>query len=349
MSDADVPRAIVARAPTRLDFGGGWTDVPPYADEEGGCVCNVAIARYATARLAPRDAALPPLDAPGRRDDDTRLAAAALRRGALTDVRADVVNDFPVGAGLGGSSAAGVALAAAVAAHRGTLPPALDDAARTALAEWSRAVEVEELAIAGGRQDHYAAAFGGVLRIDFGADAGGPPARATRVPLSAATRAALEERGVLVYTGESRISGDTITAVVDAYRAREPRVLRALARMKALAVEMAAALARGDVDALAEQVAEHWTHQRALHPRITTPRIDALLDHATRAGAAGAKALGASGGGCVLLLARAGCVDAVRAAAAPFGEALAFTVDEGGVAVVPSQHVSRETTRGTPR
>ena len=45
-------RAIVARAPTRLDFGGGWTDVPPYAEREGGAVCSVAIARYATATVA---------------------------------------------------------------------------------------------------------------------------------------------------------------------------------------------------------------------------------------------------------------------------------------------------------
>ena len=89
--------SAVARAPARLDFGGGWTDVPPYSDEVGGTVCNLAVARYATVRLAPPDAALPPLDAPGRRDLDARLADAALRRAGLAGaVRAEVASMFRV-------------------------------------------------------------------------------------------------------------------------------------------------------------------------------------------------------------------------------------------------------------
>jgi D-glycero-alpha-D-manno-heptose-7-phosphate kinase len=222
----------------------------------------------------------------------------------------------------------------------GTAPPAegAPAAARDALAEWSRAVEVEDAGIAGGRQDHYAAAHGGALRLDFGAAAGGPggagaPCRATPVPLGTAARAALERRGVVVYTGESRLSGETIAAVLDAYRAREPRVSGALARMRALAAEMAAALASGDVDALGVLVGEHWVHQRALHPAIPTPRIDAIVAAGARAGALGAKALGASGGGCVLLLAADGAEGAVRAAVAPLGELLEWRVDGAGVRV----------------
>ena len=97
--------ALVARAPTRIDFGGGWTDVPPYAAEEGGFVCNVAITRYATARLAVRT----PTDPVAAPDGEHQLADTALRVAALPHVRARQHNDFPVGAGLGGSSAAGVA------------------------------------------------------------------------------------------------------------------------------------------------------------------------------------------------------------------------------------------------
>lgn len=326
---------IVARAPTRLDLGGGWTDVPPYCDEVGGHVCNVAIARYATVRLRPAGADPAPADAAGR-TSDARLAAAALRRAGLGDtVRAEVASDFPVGAGLGGSSAAGVALAAAIAAWRGTLPPGAppDAAARDALAEWSRAVEVDDAGIAGGRQDHYAAAHGGALHLAFGAAAGGRAATARRIPLSDATVAALERRALVVYTGESRISGDTITAVLDAYGARVPRVLTALARMDALAGEMADALAAGALDALGALLAEHWTHQRALHPSIPTPRIDAIVERSARAGALGAKALGASGGGCVLVLAAEGREGAVREAVAALGEPLSFTVDREGVRI----------------
>jgi D-glycero-alpha-D-manno-heptose-7-phosphate kinase len=151
-----VSRALVARAPTRLDFGGGWTDVPPYADEEGGAVCNLAISRYATATVSLGST-------PGRLHGGVKdpLVQAALRRADIAGATASVVSDFPVGAGLGGSSAAGVALAGALAALRGT-PIECSE-----LAELSRRTEVEELGIAGGFQDHYAAAFGGALLLTF--------------------------------------------------------------------------------------------------------------------------------------------------------------------------------------
>jgi D-glycero-alpha-D-manno-heptose-7-phosphate kinase len=94
---------------------------------------------------------------------------------------------------------------------------------------------------------------------------------------------------------------------------------------------MAESLGAGDIDALAALVAEQWMHQRSLHPAIPTPLIDEIIARGTNAGAAGAKALGASGGGCVLLIARDGRSDEVRSAVAPLGELLSFTVDEYGV------------------
>ena len=314
-------RALVARAPTRLDFGGGWTDVPPYTTEAGGAVCNVAITRYATATatIAGHAAARAGTASAG----DQVLVAAALRRSGLPGAEASLTSDFPVGSGLGGSSAAGVALAGALATLRGvSVEPG-------ALAQRSRATEVEELGVAGGYQDHYAAAYGGalLLTIEHGVDV-------ERIGLTPALCHALSERAVLVYTGESRISGRTISAVLDAYRAREPSVCAALARMKALAHEMAAALRAGDVDALAALVAEHWTHQRALHPSITTPRIDALMETASRAGGIGGKALGASGGGCVVLFAAEGRAAELAAAVEPLGTRLPFEIDERGFQVV---------------
>jgi len=97
----------------RVDFGGGWTDVPPYTVEEGGCVCNLAIASYArvTVRAIPngvelhadgaehRAASAASLHAKG----DASLGAAALARARLERVRLEQVSEFPRGAGLGGS------------------------------------------------------------------------------------------------------------------------------------------------------------------------------------------------------------------------------------------------------
>ena len=312
------PSSLTARAPTRIDFGGGWTDVPPFPEEEGGYVCNVAIARYATARLR-AGGARGAGDAGS--DANDALARAALRRAGLADVTLTLGSDFPMGAGLGGSSAAGVATAGAIAAWRGL------ERSRAELAEESRAVEVEDLGVAGGRQDHNAAALGGALGLRFG-----DGVAAERLPLGDRVRE-LEERCVVGYTGESRISGRTITGVIDAYRAREARVTAALRRMRALAELMADALRAGALDDLGRLVGEHWEHQRMLHPTITTERIEALVARATAAGALGVKALGASGGGCVLAVAAAGREAEVRAAVAALAEPLPFRVDESGLTI----------------
>lgn len=326
---------LVARAPTRIDFGGGWTDVPPYPEEEGGFVCNLAVTRYSTVRLAGdgEPGAASPVDG------DRRLARAALRAAGLEDVRATIHNDFPLGAGLGGSSAAGVAMMTAIAAWQATraagaglVAPEALHLDRAALAEASRRVEVEDLHIAGGRQDHYAAAFGGALALTFGADTTVRP-----LPLAGDTVTALESRCVVVYTGQSRISGDTITAVLDAYRARDRRVLHALARMKALAMSMAGALSAGDIDSLGALVGEHWEHQRALHPAITTRGIDRILEAASGAGALGGKALGASGGGCVLVIAPRGGEHAVRQAVQALATPLHLSVDLHGASWWPAE------------
>lgn len=250
------------------------------------------------------------------------LVNAALRRAAVTDVDVSLTSDFPVGAGLGGSSAAGVALAAALHRVRQLeTSPAM-------LAEWSRAVEVEELGIAGGRQDHYAAAFGGPLGITFDT---GTVVEPLEVPMAA--RTALERQCLLYYTGESRISATTISAVLDAYRDRVPRVVDALGRMAQLANGMRDALVAGDVSNLAALVAEHWVEQRALHPGITTRRIDAIEDAARAAGATAIKALGASGGGCVIVLAPDTHVESVASAVDPLAERLAWEIDDDGVRV----------------
>ncbi|HJQ21648.1 MAG TPA: hypothetical protein VJ867_14970 [Gemmatimonadaceae bacterium] len=310
-------REIVARAPTRIDLGGGWTDVPPYCDREGGFVCNVAIDRYAVVRLS---------DAPIARAtrDETPLVRATMRRAGL-DVSASVASDFPIGAGLGGSSATSAALLAAIAAWRGQ---PID---RSVIAEEGRRIEVEELGIAGGRQDHYAATYGGALALTFSTSTS-----VRRIDLSSRTRDAFCRRSVLVYTGESRISGDTITAVLNAYERGERRVLQALRRMSELAREIAVALEGADLDAVGDLLGEHWQHQRSLHSTIPTQRIDDIIAVARHAGARGGKAMGASGGGCVLLLCPDGGADAVRLAVGSLGELLDFRLDEGGVVVEPA-------------
>lgn len=276
-------------------------------------MCSIAIARYAVARVT---------TGRGNERPESALLQAVLRRARVTDIAATLTNDFPKGAGLGGSSSASAAVLGALAAWSGR---PID---RVAIAEEGRRIEVEEMGIAGGRQDHYAATHGGALALTFTTTVA-----VRRIPLPASVRRDLVASCTLIYTGESRISGNTITAVLGAYEAGERRVLDALQRMRELAMDMSTALAAGDLHALGELLGEHWQHQRSLHPSIPTPRIDEIVATAQRAGALGCKAMGASGGGCVLVMARPATTASVRRALAGLGEVIEFDLDDAGLVV----------------
>jgi len=308
-------KTVKVRAPTRIDLGGGWTDVPPYCDNEGGFVCNLAIDRYATATLSANG------EVGATSSADAPLMQAAFRRAGIAGVRGSLENDFPLGAGLGGSSAASVALLGAFAAWRD------EPWDHCQIAEEGRRIEVEELGVAGGRQDHYASTHGGALALTFSSTVD-----VRRMALSAETRADFERRSLLLYTGESRISGSNITEVLRAYADREPRVVNSLARMRTLAEEICASLEDGDLDSVGTLVGEHWRHQRALHPAIPTPLIDEIVSRAYANGALGSKAMGASGGGCVLVISAENSVERVRAAIAPLGTIVPFRIDTEGLA-----------------
>ena len=309
------------RAPTRIDFGGGWTDVPPYDVEQGGFVCNVAISRYATVQVSPLAEASAAAELVVQRDGDRALLAAVVRRYGVRGARLTLTNDFPVAAGLGGSSAAGVAAIAAALKWRN------ETRSRSEIAEASRELEVLEMGIPGGRQDHYAAAHGGALGLHFRKWIGVEP-----ITLGAKTLEELPRRCVVMYTGESRISANTITAVMSSYREASSQVRAALQRMRDLALDMVPALASGDLDTLGRLVGEQWTFQRSLDPAIPTPLIDRMIDTAMKNGAIGSKALGASGGGCVLMIAATGREDDVRAAVRDLGTEITYSIDNSGVA-----------------
>ena len=306
-------RRLVARAPTRIDFGGGWTDVPPYPAEHEGFVCNIAITRYATATITP-----------GTDDRRVPLVSAALRRAAVTGSCIALENDFPLGAGLGGSSAAGVTLAGALAAWRG------ESLSRVDLAERSRTTERSDLGIAGGSQDHYAAAFGGALGLRFRPGA----IDVEEIAISDQLGADLTRRCLLWFTGESRISAQQIQVVVDALGRSDARVLGLLDGMKRCAIASADALRRGSLDDLGRLVGAHWALQRELHPSITTSTIDAICERAYANGALGCKALGASGGGCVIVIAGDDGADRLRPAIGDLATPLDYALDSGGFTVL---------------
>src|SRR5688572_3823557 len=249
--------SVRARAPIRLDLAGGWTDVPPFSAREGGAVVNAAINRYChvTARRVARGLVLRSLDFDSTVEAETlealpeggpldllraSLLVAAehgLKAGGDVGLELIVRTDAPPGSGTGSSASVGVALAGAISAALGE-PLAAHGAALRAIR-----AERAHLRVAGGTQDQFAAAHGGVSFMSFH----DPVAHVSALLLARATAAELEKRLVLVYTGVSRVSGDIVGNVMGAYEAGAPATVDALHTLRRLAGDVKQALLDGDV------------------------------------------------------------------------------------------------------
>jgi D-glycero-alpha-D-manno-heptose-7-phosphate kinase len=305
-------RRIGAAAPVRLDFAGGWTDVPPFSSDEGGVVIAAALGLqvHATVRLervqpgaqqgvrVASDDLGERLDAPSAdqlpRTGPLALLSAALRRYPLPgpgELRTR--SDVPPGSGLGSSGALDVAMVAALLAARGESCRPLEVAHRA----WQ--VEAADAGIPGGKQDQYIAALGGFQQLRFD----DPHVSAHALELDPGVRDALAAATVLCYTGRSRLSGDTIARVIAAYERREPGVTRALFGIRDVAERMPEALRAGNLPRIGALLDANWRHQQALDPVMCTPEM-ARLDHAVRSvGGFGGKAAGSGAGGCMFFLA----------------------------------------------
>lgn len=293
---------IKCRAPLRIDLAGGWSDIPPFARREGGAVLNVAIAQYVTGAVE-RDA--------GHDGEGLRVSYGL---------------DLPAGAGLGSSAALSVAWLALIHANMGATldKPALarDACALAAL-----------LGIAGGKQDEYAAAVGGVNLMRFGGP-DGDDVTVEPLELAAPVREELEARLVLCYCGQARLSGDIHDRVWGAYERGDHAVAATLGELRDTAIAMAAALTAGDFARVATLIDRNWAAQRRLHPSITNARVEELFGVARGAGALAGKACGAGGGGCLVFLAEPARVLAVRVALQAAGARLIDArIDENGVVV----------------
>jgi D-glycero-alpha-D-manno-heptose-7-phosphate kinase len=298
---------IRAKAPLRVSFAGGGTDVSPFVDREGGCVLSATINRYAHGTLRSRSDSqvkIQALDYGTSVDYDIRevpaydgkldLAKAAIRVMVPTDtVGFDLFlhSDVPPGSGLGSSSGVVVTLVALLAEH----------AKRTVtdyeVADLAYRIERQELGIRGGYQDQYAAAFGGFNFIEF-ADG-----RATVNPLRVRpdTVSELELNLLLAYAGAPRFSSHIIEDQVGRYERGEETSVLGLRRIKELAVQMKTALLRGHLNEFAELLHQEWLAKKQLSDKISTPHLEALYEAARNEGALGGKVAGAGGGGFVLL------------------------------------------------
>lgn len=289
-----------ARAPLRVSFAGGGTDVPPYPALHGGAVLSATIDLYAFASVEPwsePDVELlaPDLDDAAALYGRERLARSVIRAASHEGgARVLLHCDAPPGSGLGSSSSLIVATCSALCEAAGEAPTPYE------LAEQALSIERNDLGIPGGMQDQYAAAFGGFNFIEFGGDG----VLVNPLRLRPDVLAELHSSLLLVPTPTvARRSTGILERQIAAYERKDDDVMAALAAIRQQAEDLKASLLRGDLATMADILHEGWLTKQRLASGIATADIDALYEEARRLGATGGKLLGAGGGGFLLLMA----------------------------------------------
>ena len=299
-------RRVRARAPLRISFAGGGTDVPPFPSAEGGCVLSATIDRYAYGSLVPRNDRMVSIESVDFKttaemtldqeilcDGSLDLIKAAVRRfGRQNTDGYDLVlrSSAPPGSGLGSSSTMMVTLTGLLAKHYGK------DLGEYQTAQLAHAIEREDLGIMGGMQDQYAATFGGFNFIEF---TDGVIVNPLRVRDEIVYE--LELSMLLCFTGITRDSARVIENQTRRLTMHSGDTLDGMRAQKELAVAMKAALLTGDLPEFGALLGEAWTQKKRISPLITNPRIDELYDVGCSKGALGGKITGAGGGGYILL------------------------------------------------
>jgi D-glycero-alpha-D-manno-heptose-7-phosphate kinase len=262
---------VRAKAPLRVSFAGGGTDVSPFPETEGGLVLSATIDRYAYGSLRTRDDGTISiesvdfglsLDFPATEDPrfDGRLdlVKAAIRRLSMDETGGyDLVlrSNAPPGSGLGSSSTMMVALVGLLREYY-ALPLSEYEIAHLA---WE--IERRDLCIVGGLQDHYAATFGGFNFIEFGDRVIVNPLRVRDSIVNE-----LELNLLLCYTGSTRESANIIADQTARVNGHDPSALEGLRAQKDLAVAMKAALLRGELDHFGELLGEAWGEKKKMSP-----------------------------------------------------------------------------------
>ncbi|OZI32031.1 dehydrogenase [Bordetella genomosp. 10] len=305
-------RNFRSRAPLRLGLAGGGTDLSPYSDLYGGAVLNLTIGRYANASLKLTESDTVRINSlDGGYSDEFPVGRLpingphALAAGVYNRIVKDYLHgqgfgaeictsiDAPQGSGLGASSALTVALVDVFRVAFG-LPLGEYDVAHLAFE-----IERLDLGLAGGKQDQYAASFGGINFIEFLAQ---DRVIVNPLRISESMLNDLQAAIVICFSGQSRASETVIKAQVSSITAEDPVVLASLHKLKEDAREMKLALSRGDFSALARVLNESWKAKKATAQGVSNAQIDQLWEIAHRNGAFAGKVSGAGGGGFVMFL-----------------------------------------------
>ena len=292
---------IISQTPLRMSFVGGGSDLPAFYREHGGAVLSTAIDKYVYVSVNRKF------------DGDIRLAyskteevssvdeiehqlvkAAFHMQGLRGGVEITTTADIPSrGTGLGSSSTFTVGLLNVLNAYQGRHVSADE------LAKSSCEIEIERCGQPIGKQDQYAAAFGGLNLIEFHPD---ERVSVSPVVMRRDLRELLEQRILVFFTGITR-SASAILATQSSETANCGARKAALKRMVELAHVLRGELSRGNIDSFGAILNENWTLKKSLTNGVSSSAIDDWYDRAMGSGALGGKLLGAGHGGFLMFYA----------------------------------------------
>lgn len=301
---------VRSKAPFRLGLAGGGTDVSPYSDLYGGCILNATVSLYARANIEPRDDNKIVFRIPQNEEEyifdsaleiPTTNEKASLMAGIYNRIIKDYVGeplaftltcalDVPFGSGLGTSSTLAVAILGAYVEWL-KLPMGEYDIAYLAYQ-----IERIDLSKAGGKQDQYAAAFGGFNFMEFYADD-----KVIVNPLRIHNEIMNElcNNLLLYYTNSSRNSGDIIEKQQKNVSEKKTKSIEAMHQIKQQAYEIKEAILKNNLDEIGNILHRGWNYKREMAEGITTPFFEEIYNTAIAAGSTGGKISGAGGGGYV--------------------------------------------------
>jgi D-glycero-alpha-D-manno-heptose-7-phosphate kinase len=313
MAGGTIVKLMRARAPLRLGLAGGGTDVSPYCDEYGGAILNATIGLYAYATIEPLTKPIVSFQSFDRDEQAEYESSNALPMDGKLDLLKAIHNyavknfnggrpfhvkvvtrvDVPSGSGLGGSSTLVVAV---LRAYSELLNMPLDD---YNLAHIAYVIEREEAGLQGGRQDQFAAAFGGVNFMEFGRE-GHVLVNPLRIRES--VLAELEASLLLYFTGASRESKSIIAEQARNVEQNNEDAIEAMHQLKKEAFLMKESLLRGDFQKLHQIMRRSWDAKKRMAQHIVNEQIETAYGTALDAGAHCAKISGAGGGGFMIFL-----------------------------------------------
>ena len=304
---------IRSKAPLRLGLAGGGTDVEPYCSEFGGLVLNTTIDMYAYCSIEVTEDKTIVFEAPDRNEVFKSESTAILAIDGYLDLHKGVYNcvvkdfndnqplslkmttysDAPAGSGLGSSSTMVVAILKAYVEWL-NLPLGEYDIARLAYD-----IERKQLGLSGGKQDQYAATFGGFNFMEFYNQD-----RVIVNPLRIKNWIIdeLESSMVLYFTGASRESANIINEQVLNAKQKNEKSLKAAHQIKEDALIMKEAVLKGDIMLFAEALGKSWEAKKKMAHSISNELIDDVYEKAIQAGAYAGKVSGAGGGGFMMFV-----------------------------------------------